>query len=296
LGADGGGSIRIPAALCGVVGLKATHGRISEHGVPPLCFTVGHAGPLGATVEDVALAYQVIAGRDEHDSSTWAQPTPQPLGWRQHAHGVRIGVCWAHFEDADADVVMRCKEALHVLTDAGATIVEMPPPDLDNILWAHSVIILSEMVQHNRPWLAQHRRDYVCDSRINLRIAESFTAEHLLHAYRHRHALTTTLWQQFHNVDVIATPTTAITAPKIPEASLPIGESNLMVVDALMRFIRLANLSGAPAISVPCGVDAQRMPVGFHLMGRPYEEVLLLQLAKLVEAKLPMPLIASPVA
>jgi Asp-tRNA(Asn)/Glu-tRNA(Gln) amidotransferase A subunit family amidase len=287
LGADGGGSIRIPAALCGVVGLKATHGRISEHGVPPLCFTVGHAGPIGLTVEDVALVYRAIAGKDPADSATWQQPAPSPLSWRSDAKGVRVGVCTPYFEDADEAVVRACKQALQVLVEAGATVVEIPPPDLDSMLWSHSIIILSEMLHFNREHLAAHRTDYVCDSRINLRIAESFTAEHLLHAHAHRHRLCLELWRTFENVDVIVTPTTAMTAPAIPEHALPIGESNLEVVDALMRFIRLANLSGAPALSVPCGVDDKSLPIGFHLMGRPYEENLLLQLGRLVEQALP---------
>jgi len=93
--------------------------------------------------------------------------------------------------------------------------------------------------------------------------------------------------QQLQQVDVIASPTTACTAPAIPERTLPDGESNLVVVDALMRFIRVANLTGFPALSVPCGFDAQGLPVGFHLMGRPWEEHTLLRLGRVVEAASP---------
>jgi len=197
--------------------------------------------------------------------------------------GVRLGICWPYFEDADADVVARCKEAVKALTDAGATVVEIPPPDLNTILWTHSCIILSEMASSMMPQVLERASDFGLDSRTNLAIGRHFRATDLVHALRHRHRLTRELLALMANVDVIVTPTTATTAPAIPEATLPDGESNLPVVDALMRFIRLANLTGCPALSVPAGFDKAGLPVGVHLMGRPYEEHLLLRLGRVVE-------------
>jgi Asp-tRNA(Asn)/Glu-tRNA(Gln) amidotransferase A subunit family amidase len=284
IGADGGGSIRIPAALCGIVGLKATWGRIPETGVPPLCWNVGHVGPMGLTVDDVAALYALLAGPDGKDVVAQMQPPHHLSSYENGAlAGVRLGICWPYFEDADAEVVARCKQAVKALTDAGATVVELPPPDLNTVLWTHSCIILSEMAESMLPQVRERSSDFALDSRTNLAIGRHFRATDLVHALRHRHRLTRELVALMADVDVIITPTTATTAPVIPEATLPDGDSNLPVVDALMRFVRLANLTGCPALSVPSGFDSAGLPVGVHLMGRPYEEHLLLRLGRVVE-------------
>ncbi|MDP2341444.1 MAG: amidase [Deltaproteobacteria bacterium] len=284
IGADGGGSIRIPASLCGVVGLKATHGRIPETGVPPLCWTPGHAGPFGRTVADVAAAYAVIAGSDGHDQASLAQPAPSLEDFAKlDVKGLRVGVTWPWLEDADKDVVARTKEAIKALTDRGCVVVEVPPVDLNRILWAHATIILSEMATAMRGEIAKGIERFAYDTRTNLAIAQRFSAMDYVHALRHRHAITQETLEIFKTVDVIATPTTATTAPPIPEDTLPDGDSNLPVVDGLMRFVRIGNLVGYPAISVPCGFDSAGLPVGFHLMGRAWEEHTLLRLARVVE-------------
>lgn len=284
IGADGGGSIRIPAALCGIVGLKATWGRIPETGVPPLCWNVGHVGPMGLTVDDVAATYAVLAGADAHDLVSQLQPAPHLDGLALTSlAGVRVGVCRAWFEDADADVVAKSKAALDSLVRAGATVVEIDGPDLNTVLWTHSCLILSEMANAMREQIKTDVTRFGFDSRTNLAIGQHFSGTDYVHALRHRHAMTRDWLKVLSSCDVIATPTTAITAPPIPEKTLPDGESNLPVVDALMRFVRIANLTGFPALSVPAGFDEKGLPVGFHLMGRPYEEPLLLRLGRVVE-------------
>jgi len=284
IGADGGGSIRIPAALCGIVGLKATWGRIPETGVPPLCWNVGHVGPMGLTVDDVAAMYAVLAGPDDHDLVSQLQPAPHLADYENgDLRGVRLGICWPWFEDASADVVARCRAAVKVLTDAGATVVEIAGPDQNTVLWTHSTIILSEMSEAMRPQIEKDVTQFGLDSRTNLAIGRHLRATDYVHALRHRHAMTRDWLKLMKSCDVVVTPTCAITAPAINEASLPDGESNLPVVDALMRFVRVANLTGFPAISVNAGFDRDGLPVGVQLMGRPYEEHLLLRLARVVE-------------
>jgi Asp-tRNA(Asn)/Glu-tRNA(Gln) amidotransferase A subunit family amidase len=288
VGADGGGSIRVPAALCGVVGLKPTFGRVPETGVPPLCWHVGHLGPIGLTVADVAAAYAVLAGTDGEDPMSLHQSAVHLSGFEDGSlAGVRLGVCTPYFEDADPAVVAASREALKSLTARGATVVELPPPDLNTILWTHSVIILSEMADAMRGPLEENSSRFALDSRTNLAIGRHFRSTDYVHALRHRHALTREYLKLMQNVDAIVTPTTASTAPLIPEATLPDGESNLPVVDALMRFIRVGNLTGFPGISVPAGYDAGGLPVGVHFLARPYEEHLLLRLARVVEAASP---------
>ena len=145
IGADGGGSIRIPAALCGIVGLKATWGRIPETGVPPLCWSVGHVGPMGLTVDDVAAMYAVLAGPDDQDIASKLQPTPHLADYERGAlAGIRLGICKEWFDDAAHDVVKRCRDAVKSLTDAGAVVVEIEGPDLNTVLWTHSTLILRD--------------------------------------------------------------------------------------------------------------------------------------------------------
>lgn len=285
IGADGGGSIRIPAGLCGVVGLKATWGRIPETGVPALCWNVGHVGPMGLTVDDVAATYALLAGPDAHDFVSQAQPPSHLSGYEnRNLSGVRLGICWPYFEDAERDVVQRCREAVKALTDAGAKVVEIPPPDLNTILWSHAVIILSEMATAMQEHVEEDSTRFALDSRTNLAIGRHFRATDLVHAMRHRQKLTREYLELMKTVDVVVTPTTACTAPPIPEDTLPEGESNLPVVDQLMRFVRVGNLTGFPALAVPAGFDGQGLPVSVQLLGRPWEEHLLLRLGRVIEA------------
>ena len=285
IGVDGGGSVRIPASLCGVVGLKATFGRIPETGVPSLCWNPGHVGPIGLTVADVAATYAMIAGPDEGDACSWRQSAVHLNGFTESSlKGIRLGVCTPYFDDADPAVVKKSREALKALTDAGATVVEIGPPDLNVTLWAHAIIILSEMANAMLPHTREDASRFALDSRTNLAIGRHFRATDLVHAMRHRHAITREYLQLMKTVDAIVTPTTASVAPPMPEAALPQGESNLPVVDSLMRFIRFGNLTGFPGLSVPAGYDEAGMPVGVHLLARPYEEHLLFRLGRVIEA------------
>jgi Asp-tRNA(Asn)/Glu-tRNA(Gln) amidotransferase A subunit family amidase len=134
------------------------------------------------------------------------------------------------------------------------------------------------------PYTKEDSSRFGPDARTNLAIGRHFRATDYVHAMRHRQALTKAYVAMMKDVDALVTPTTACTAPLINEKSLPDGESNLVVVDQLMRFIRTGNLTGFPALSVPAGYDALGLPVGVHFMGRPYQEHLLLRLGRVVEA------------
>ena len=288
VGADGGGSIRIPAALNGMVGLKATFGRISEHGAAPLCWSVAHVGPIGATATDVALAYAVMAGPDPADPGTAAQPAPHLDGYLDDdLQGVRIGVYRSWFEDAEPDIVAACQGVLDGFVERGASIVDIDIEELDNTRIAHTVTIISEMLTSMSDHLAAHRHEMGTDVRSNLSLAAALTAEDYVRAQRMR----TRAWNRFERiyeqVDIIATPTTGIVAPAIAPDALKAGESNLPMLSALMRFIIPANLIGLPAITFPAGFDSQGLPIGFHAMGRAWDEALLLRLARISEQFVP---------
>jgi Asp-tRNA(Asn)/Glu-tRNA(Gln) amidotransferase A subunit family amidase len=284
LGADGGGSVRIPAALCGITGLKPTFGRVSETGAAPLCWTLAHLGPLGATVRDVALAYGIIAGPEESDPNTSPQPVPSLDGITDgDLHGLRIGIFMPWFEDAEPDVVDACRAAVETLVARGAVIRQIEIPELHLLQTVHLVAIVSEMATAHERYRAAHGRDYGHDTRLSLALARMLSNRDYVHAQRLRTRLCRHFDVALEDVDVIATPTTACTAPLIRQDVLDTGESNLAQTTALMRFAQAANLTGLPAISAPAGYDRNGLPVGFQMMGRRWEEALLLRLARVVE-------------
>jgi Asp-tRNA(Asn)/Glu-tRNA(Gln) amidotransferase A subunit family amidase len=280
VGADGGGSIRIPAALCGVVGLKPTFGRVSEHGAVPLCWSVAHIGPIGATVEDTALGYAVMAGPDPRDPVSRHQPPPVLTGWdRPDLKGVTLGVFRPWFRHADEEVVAACETMLGHLREQGARVREVVIPDLEAARVAHAVIICAEMAQAMSATYAEHHHEHGRDVRINLRIARALSALDYIKAQRVRTRLIANFQRVFADVDAVLTPATACVAPRIP-GDFAGGVSDLATASALMRFATPANLTGLPAISFPAGFTAQGLPVGMQAIGRAWEEALLLRIAR----------------
>lgn len=287
VGADGGGSIRIPAALCGVVGLKATFGRVSEHGAFPLCWSVAHVGPLAATVRDAAIAYQVMAGPDPHDHNSDAQP-PVALEslTRQRLDGVRLGVFRPWFEHAEPAVVEACDAAVKRLVARGAEVVPVEIPDLDLLRSAHLVTITSEMTTSLDRYYATHRKRLGHDIRLNVALAHRMTGRDYVQAQRLRPLFLRHFQRAFATCDAIVTPATSCVAPPMPDKALRTGLSDLALVDAIMRFAPAANLTGLPAISVPCGAR-DGLPIGLQFMGPAWSEARLLALAAVVERDTP---------
>jgi Asp-tRNA(Asn)/Glu-tRNA(Gln) amidotransferase A subunit family amidase len=288
LGADGGGSIRIPAALCGVFGLKATYGRISESGAAPLCWSVAHVGPLAATAADLALAYALIAGPDPHDANTLrAPPLGSPATEGRSLRGLRIGVFEPWFRDADADVVRACEAAVDALCARGAVRVRVTLPGLDTARTAHVVSIVSEMYASQLSHLRADATRYAPDVRLSLALASHLRASDYALAQRHRVELHARFVAALTDAEVIATPMVACTAPEIPEAALAHGMSDVALTDRIMRFAAVSNLTGLPAVSCPVGPGANGLPVGLQLIGRAWDETLLLDLARHVETCVP---------
>ena len=288
LGADGGGSIRIPAALCGAVGLKATWGRLSEHGVPPLCWSVAHVGPIAATVTDCALAYGVMAGEDPLDVATLGQPAPHLRDLENgDLAGIRLGIYRPWFEDAQPEVVAQCQRGVEALKDAGAEVIEVEIEDLAMVKTAHMISIIGEIASSQRASDPSHTEQYGVETRLNLRLAAALGAHDYVGAQRERGRLYRQFEALFERVDVILTPTTGRTAPVIPTNALKTGLSNLPDTDQIMRFAPAANLTGLPAISVPCGYDGGGLPVGLQIMGSAWQEHTLLRLARVVERAIP---------
>lgn len=288
VGADGGGSIRIPASLCGLVGLKATYGRVSEHGAAPLCWSVAHVGPIAATARDAALGYALMAGADPKDANTLGQPAVHLKDFESPSlAGVRLGVYRPWFEDARGEVVGACRTLLEGLVERGAQLVELEVPELGLLRTVHLVTIVSEMASSHLAYFERHASEYGLDTRLNLSLARQFQAFDYIHAQRLRVRLHRHFAQALSQCDVLMTPTTGCTAPVLALDALSTGESNLPLFYEIMRFAPAANLTGFPAVSMPAGYDGQGLPVGLQAMGRPWEEHLLLQMARVAEELVP---------
>lgn len=283
IGADGGGSIRIPASFCGVVGLKATYGRVSEFGAAPLDWSIAHVGPLAGSATDAALTYALIAGPDPKDPTSLLQPSPSLAGWDAPLKGLKIGVYWPWFRHAEAEVVSACESLLRQFESLGCEIREITIPDLEANRIAHTVTITSEMAQAMNATYPQHHHEHGLDVRLNLALARRFTATDYVTAQRIRTRMINHFKAAFQQVDVILTPTTGIAAPAIPADALPDGNSDLTTTIEIMRFATAANLTGLPAISFPAGYTTKGLPIGMQAIGKAWDEATLLRLALAAE-------------
>jgi Asp-tRNA(Asn)/Glu-tRNA(Gln) amidotransferase A subunit family amidase len=287
LGADAGGSIRIPAALCGVVGLKPTFGRVSERGAAPICWSLAHVGPLAGTARDAALCYLTIAGTDPLDPNTHRQPEPDLRAFDgaddNSLAPLRIGVYRPWYSDADADVVAACDAALAQFAARGATVRDVDIAEIHLVRPAHAVTIAIEMATAFAEQYRLDRRAFGLDVRLSLLLAHHLAPTDYVHAQRLRGRVGRNVARALAEVDVLVTPTTACTAPRIPPDALATGEANFGTLDRLMRFVTLANLTGLPAISFPAGYDSEGLPIGMQLIARPWREDVLLRFAHVAE-------------
>jgi len=275
LGTDTGGSIRIPASLCGIVGLKPTYGRVSKRGVLPLSWSLDHVGPMTRTVEDAAIVLQAIAGRDADDASTVGEPVPDYMQMlRQGVQGLRIGIPKEFFfENLHPEVESAVRSAIGLLGEMGADLTEADVPLISEIPAGVTAIMLPEALAYHQKWMSERPDDYGDDVRYRLELGATFLAVHYVQAQRFRE-MAVAAWREevFPKVDLIVTPTTPITAR-------PIEEGDLQVTFNLIRFTNPLNFLGVPAISIPCGFTGEGLPVGLQLVGRWWDEASVLRAA-----------------
>jgi len=275
LGTDTGGSIRIPASLCGVVGLKPTFGRVSRRGVIPLSWALDHAGPLARCVEDAAIVLQAIAGHDPLDASSSDTPVPDyTAGLQDGVRGLRLGVPREFFFDAaGTEVEAAVREAISALEGLGAAVREVSLPLISEAPAAVTAIMLPEALAYHRRWMEERPDDYGEDVRYRLELGSTFLAVHYVQAQRFREVIVNR-WRDevFAEVDLLAMPTTMV-------AALPIEVSDLSATFQLIRNTNPLNLLGVPAVSVPCGFTAGGLPIGLQLAGRWWDEATVLRAA-----------------
>ena len=270
LGSCTGGSIRGPASLCGIVGIKATYGRVSRAGVVTLCWSQDHCGPMTWTVEDSAHMLQVLAGHDPKDPTTSTAPVPDyTLSLREDLRGVTIGVPRHFFftpsEYVNAEVVATVEKALPVLESLGANLVEVTIPTLEYVRAANSVIMLSEAYAFHEPNLKTRPQEFGEMVRARFRIGGLLSAGDYLQAQRVRKVVNREVAETLRHVDLLVSPTMTQPAPAFEGfdgASTVRGPS----------FTAPYNLTGLPAISVPCGFTEAGLPVGMQFAGKPFDE------------------------
>jgi Asp-tRNA(Asn)/Glu-tRNA(Gln) amidotransferase A subunit family amidase len=284
IGGDEGGSIRVPASFCGLVGLKATFGRVSEYGAVDLAWSVAHLGPIAATATDAALMYGIIAGPDRKDSHSWHQLAPTLKGWEQmELDDYKFGIFWPWFKHASPEVVNACETMVREFENRGAQIQEVKIPDLEAGRVAHLIMVTGEMAQALDRFDREHRTDYSLEVRTNLALARELTGRDYIQAQRVRTRLINSFNAVLEEVDAILTPTSGITTPAIPETALPDGDSDLITLTEIMRFAPPANMTGLPAISFPVGYSDGGLPIGLQAIGRAWNEQKLLSLAHIAE-------------
>ena len=286
MGSDTGGSIRIPASFCGVVGIKPTFGRVSRHGIVPHSWSLDHPGPLTRTVEDAALVLNVLAGYDARDPACQDQPVPDfTHGLGRGARGLRIGVIDNHFMDRNAPEVQACIEArLADLQREGAVITHYRMPILEYGLAAIYAIELASSGAYHDRWIEQGRSNHFRpDVQALVEMGRLVSAVDYLKAEQVRMVMAEEFKRLFNQVDVIVTPTEPLTAWKHGHESLAVLGNEESVLAASWRLTYPFNLTGLPAISVPCGFDSAGMPIGLQVAGRPFDETTVLRCAGAVE-------------
>jgi aspartyl-tRNA(Asn)/glutamyl-tRNA(Gln) amidotransferase subunit A len=286
LGSDTGGSIRIPASLCGVVGLKPTFGRVSRTGIVPHSWSLDHAGPLTLSVRDAALMLNVLAGFDARDAGSADMPVPDFTAQLDAGvAGLRIGVCRNHFFGAnEVDVEARVEAAIADLAALGAQIVDFDVPNLQYGLGAiYAIELASSSAYHDRGLQQGATAAMNDDVRTLIEIGRMVTAADYLKAEQLRTLLIEDFNAVFERVDAIVTPTSPVTAWHRGQASVITGGLEESPLAASWRLTYPFNLTGLPALSLPCGFDARELPVGLQVVGKPFDEATVLRVAQAYE-------------
>jgi aspartyl-tRNA(Asn)/glutamyl-tRNA(Gln) amidotransferase subunit A len=284
IGTDTGGSIRLPAAFCGVVGLKPTYGRVSRHGVFPNSWTLDQAGPLARTVADVRRILDVLTGSD-------TVREPSPIGGRsggisgsRRLAGVRVGLLKEHEGlGLHRDVASCFDDSIRVLERLGASVESVSVPLVAATAEIYTLIVSVETAVIHERHLRESYGLYGADVRTRLIQGFGVPAVDYVRAQQARRALTRQLSSTLSTVDTILSPTVAIPAPRIGERSVTVGEGTYPLAAVLPRLTRLQNLTGHPAVTVPAGLARDRLPIGMDFSGRPHDDERLLEIAEMFE-------------
>jgi len=289
LGTDTAGSIRIPSAACGIVGLKPTHGRVPKDGCFPLAWTLDHIGPMTKTVDDAAAMLQVIAGFDRSDPTA----VDVPVGdYTSHLTGDVSGLVIGveedyYFRDVDNEIERLVRAQIDELVSRGARVRTVEIPTLRYSEWAELATSLSEAsaIHHND--LVHRADDFGADIRFLFELGELFSSVDYLQAQQVRRQLKNDFGAALSEVDVLIAPTLPVMAPDIGSSEADLNGTKVDLIDSFIRFTGPSNLTGLPAMSVPVGFNGD-LPVGLQIIGRAFDERTVLNVGKAIEAGGPM--------
>jgi aspartyl-tRNA(Asn)/glutamyl-tRNA(Gln) amidotransferase subunit A len=281
LGSDTGGSIRIPASLCGITGLKPTYGRVSRAGVLPLAWSMDHVGPMTRTVADSALMLGAMAGYDPADPSTSVLPVPNYLAaLTGDLKGLRVGLLRSFFLEGAAPVVRAAVEAAAAtLAGAGAVVDEVKLERVDLAGAGSLAVVGAEALAYHADLLRTRAAEYDPDVARRLRVSAFISGLHYVRAQQVRALVRDEVDAALARRDVLLAPSTPIVAPAVDERRATLGDGPADIRTALLRFTRPFNFSGHPACAVPCGFTEGGLPIGMQLVGRPFDEATVLRAA-----------------
>lgn len=287
LGTDTGGSIRIPAAFCGIVGLKATHGRVSLYGVTPLAWSLDHVGPMTRTVRDAALMLQAVAGHDPRDlGSSEAPVSNYTAKLTGEIKGMTLGIPTRFFpEYTDPEVKTAFDTAVQTLAGLGARIEEVTLPALDDAWTRIALPILNgEANAWHAPYLAQQAEDYGPTVRKFLERGKGTLATDYVNAQRAKAQFRRDMLTACAKVDVLLTPGELIPPPPHDARTVTIDGKDLSLMAALISATCPFNLTGQPALTMPCGFSSTGLPLALQIVGKPFDEATVLQVGHAYEA------------
>ena len=288
LGTDGGGSVRIPSSFSGLVGLKATFGRVTEGRMIASASTVTNIGPLCTSVPDTALSYLLLAGRDPNEPTS-VQQGPVTIGDyltpKQSVRGLKVGIYRDWFNHCDPEVMRVCQQSLQWIVDAGAELVDIHIPELNATYIAHITTFISELGSTYKYDFYDHFRDFNPDTKQYMLFCDLLTGTDYTLAARQRTRAIQVMKSVFSRVDILVTPTTARTAIPIDPNHISHGFVDVNSTGKIVRFTVLGNMTGVPCIAIPVGYDSNDLPVSLQLMANWWREDLLFLLASQIEKR-----------
>jgi len=288
LGSDTGGSIRFPAAACGIVGFKPTWGRVSRYGVLALADSLDHVGPMTRSTADAAVMLQVIAGQDTNDPTSVPEPVPDMLdGLGRGVRGVRIGLDSRYVEeDVDPQLAQAVLAGVKVMEDLGAEIVEVRVPEMNEYVAAWRVLCSTEAAVAHRATYPSHRDDYGPWFRGWLDLGVSMNGIDYASANNVRATCNGLLRNVFENIDALACPSMTTPPGRVTPEELygPMGAEDSLTWG---RFTVPFDFSGSPTLSLPCGMNSDGLPLSLQFVGKHLDEPLLCRLGHAYEQATP---------
>lgn len=273
LGTDTGGSIRIPASSCGIVGMKPTFGRVSKHGVFPLGYTLDHVGPMTRTIRDNAIMLGILAGYDSLDPYSLNRAPEDFTGLLdKEMKGTVIGIPASfYYDNIEQEVTAALNKVKQVYRDLGAAVVEVDL-DLHDVPWAQLITIRSEAYAVHEKWIETQPELYHPDVRERLFASKESKGYEYVKAGQIRREAVAMFNRVFEGVDALLVPTLAITPKPIGQREVEINGKKEHIYSALLRLNGPTNLTGLPSLSVPCGFSPDGMPIGMQLIGKHFDE------------------------